>query len=81
MGCGDVQRIAYFFLDGTVSSARCQAVRSHLESCPSCRDRLLIHQRFRAFVKKRLAGPAAPETLRLRILDQVRALKSEAGVS
>ena len=67
VGCDDLKRIAYFFLDGELADEDGKAIQSHLNLCPPCCDRLLIHQRFRLFVRHRLVAQPAPEKLRQRI--------------
>ena len=67
VGCDDLKRIAYFFLDGELADEDCKTIQSHLDGCPPCCDRILIHRRFRLFLRQRLVAQPAPEELRQRI--------------
>lgn len=70
--CDDLKRIAYFFLDGELGDDQGKAVQSHLDGCTFCRNRILIHQRFRLFIRSRLVAQPASEQLRQRIRAAVR---------
>jgi mycothiol system anti-sigma-R factor len=65
--CDDLKRIAYFFLDGELGEDQGKAVQSHLDGCPFCQDRILIHRRIRLFIRSRLVAQPASEQLRQRI--------------
>ena len=73
MLCGDVKRVLYFFLDGSVSDQKRQTIEIHLHDCPDCETRVTIHRRLRGFLRKRLTPLAAPETLRVRVVQSLRA--------
>lgn len=66
MVCNDVKRIAYFYLDGTLGDQKRTEVRSHLDDCPDCEGRLVIHKRLRHFLRTRCQA-GAPKTLKERI--------------
>ncbi|MGH9456483.1 MAG: anti-sigma factor family protein [Thermoanaerobaculia bacterium] len=67
MVCDDVRRIAYFFLDGELGEQKQRDMENHLTACHSCDGRVVIHRRFRAFIRHRLSRLHAPPTLRDRI--------------
>ena len=67
VGCDDLKRIAYFFLDGELGDEEGRAIQSHLDLCPPCHDRVVIHQRIRLFIRHRLMTQPAPQKLRDRI--------------
>lgn len=73
MGCHDVRRVVYFFLDGSLSSNRNREYLEHLNDCPGCAERTQLHRRLRDFVRKRLKAYVAPARLRLRLTRSLRA--------
>ncbi|HYC93753.1 MAG TPA: zf-HC2 domain-containing protein [Thermoanaerobaculia bacterium] len=72
MLCDDVKRVVYFFLDGSLSDQKRQSIEIHLHDCPDCETRVTIHRRLRGFFRRRLAPLAAPETLRVRVVQSLR---------
>ena len=73
MLCDDVKRVVYFFLDGSLSDQKRQTLEIHLSTCPDCETRVTIHRRLRGFFRRRLAHITAPETLRVRVTQAIRA--------
>jgi anti-sigma factor (TIGR02949 family) len=73
MLCDDVKRVIYFFLDGSLGDQKRQSIEIHLHDCPDCETRIIIHQRLRGFLRRRLAPVAAPEALRVRVVQSLRA--------
>ncbi len=73
MLCDDVRRVIYFFLDGSLSEQKRQSLEIHVSTCPDCETRVTIHRRLRGFFRKRLAPVTAPETLRVRVVQSLRA--------
>jgi len=73
MLCDDVKRVIYFFLDGSLSDQKQQSIEIHLHDCPGCETRVTIHRRLRGFLRKRLTPVSAPETLRVRVVQSLRA--------
>jgi anti-sigma factor (TIGR02949 family) len=67
MVCDDVKRIAYFFLDGQLETAKRGDMEGHLGACPDCDGRVTIHRRLRSFVRARLRAIPAPTRLRERL--------------
>ena len=77
MLCKDVKRVLYFFLDGSVSDSKKQALEIHLSNCPDCEVRIVVHRKLRSFIRKRLTPVSAPETLRIRLTQSLRAVPAE----
>ncbi len=73
MGCDDVRRVVYFFLDGSLSSNRKREFLEHLNDCPGCAERTQLHRRLRTFVRKRLTAYMAPARLKVRLTRSLRA--------
>lgn len=73
MLCDDVKRVVYFFLDGSLGEQKRQSIEIHLHDCPDCETRVTIHRRLRGFFRSRLTPVSAPETLRIRLSQSLRA--------
>ncbi len=74
MLCDEVKRAVYFYLDGALDDRRDHDFRSHLDDCPGCDQRMLVHRRMREFVRHRLAQIAAPERFKVRLTRSLRAM-------
>jgi anti-sigma factor (TIGR02949 family) len=77
MLCRDIQRVVYFFLDGSLGEQKKQDYSSHLKLCPDCEARTKFHGRIRNFVQSRLARITAPERLKMRLARSLRAFRTE----
>ena len=75
MLCDDVKRVLYFFLDGSLGEQKRQHLEIHLSDCPDCEIRVTIHRRLRGFLRSRLSPVAAPEALRIRVVQSLRAIQ------
>jgi len=73
MLCDDVKRVMYFFLDGSLGDQKRQTIEIHLSNCHDCEARVTIHRRLRGFLRKRLTPLTAPETLRVKVVQSLRA--------
>jgi anti-sigma factor (TIGR02949 family) len=73
MLCDDVKRVIYFFLDGSLGDQKRQNIEIHIHDCPDCETRVTIQRRLRGFFRSRLSHVAAPETLRIRVVQSLRA--------
>lgn len=73
MLCHDVERVVYFFLDGTLDERRQNDFQHHLDVCADCETRTIFHRRIRVFVKRRLAPLCAPSRLKQRLTRSLRA--------
>jgi anti-sigma factor (TIGR02949 family) len=77
MGCDDVQRVIYFFLDDSLGEARKQDVGKHLNVCPDCGQRMRISKRIRDFFRRRMQQIPAPERFKTRLSRSIRAIRIE----
>jgi mycothiol system anti-sigma-R factor len=77
MLCDDVKRVMYFFLDGTLGDARRRTIEIHLHDCPDCDVRITVHRKMRNFLRRRLSPVAAPESLRIRLTQSLRAVPAD----
>lgn len=77
--CDDLKRIAYFFLDGELGTEKGQEIQLHVDGCPPCHHRIVIHQRIRILVRRRLVAVHASEQLRQRIRAAMRADRAALG--
>lgn len=74
MGCGEIRRVIYFFLDGSLSDRKRRDFSEHLRLCPECELRTRIQRILRDFVRRRLVPVPAPERFRVRLERSLRAL-------
>ncbi|HYH09096.1 MAG TPA: zf-HC2 domain-containing protein [Thermoanaerobaculia bacterium] len=74
MLCKDVKRVVYFFLDGSLGDSKKQSLEIHLSNCPDCEIRIAVHRKLRSFFRKRVSPVAAPQTLRIRLSQSLRAV-------
>ena len=74
MGCEDVKRVIYFFLDGSLGDVKLREISRHLDDCPDCGVRARIQKRLREFVRRRLAPVSAPERFKIRLSRSLRAV-------
>ena len=77
MGCEDVKRVIYFFLDGQLGDRKQRDVKQHLNLCPECEQRTKLEKRLRSFIRKRLTIVAAPERFKVRLSRSLRAFRAE----
>jgi anti-sigma factor (TIGR02949 family) len=77
MGCNDVQRVIYFFLDDSLAESKKQDVGKHLSLCPECGQRLRISKRIRDFFRRRMQQIPAPERFKTRLSRSIRAIRVE----
>ena len=74
MGCEDIKRVIYFFLDGTLGDAKLREISQHIDDCPNCGMRARIQKRLRQFIRRRLAPVSAPERFKVRLSRSLRAV-------
>jgi len=77
MGCDDVRRVIYFFLDDSLGESRKQDVGKHLNICPECGQRARISKRIREFFRRRIERVSAPERFKTRLTRSIRAIRIE----
>ena len=72
MLCDDVRRVVYFFLDGSLGQRKLIEFETHIQICHDCEERTAIHRRLRDFVRRRLHPLAAPDHLKVRVVQSLR---------
>jgi len=77
MGCEDVKRVIYFFLDGQLGDLKQRDVKQHLNLCPDCEARTNLQRRLREFVRRRLSVVCASERFKTRLSRSLRAFHAE----
>ena len=77
MLCDDVKRVVYFFLDGSLGDQKQHELVIHLDDCPDCEIRITVQRKLRSFIRRRLSPVSAPETLRIRLSQSLRAVPAE----
>jgi mycothiol system anti-sigma-R factor len=77
MGCEDVKRVIYFFLDGQLGDRKQRDVKQHLGLCHDCEERTTLHRRLRDLVRRRLSVVSAPDKFKTRLSRSLRAFKAE----
>ena len=78
MGCDDVKRVLYFFLDGSLGERKLKELVSHFDLCPECETRKRIQERLRNFVRERVERLPATDRFKTRLARSLRAVRSEA---
>ncbi len=74
--CGDALQNLYLFIDREIDDASCEEVQSHLDSCSDCLTEYDLEQVVRSLVS-RSCQEAAPEPLRQKVLQSIRAVQVE----
>lgn len=74
--CGDALQNLYLFIDREIDDATCEEVQSHLDSCSDCLTEYDLEQVVRSLVS-RSCQEAAPEPLRQKVLQSIRAVQVE----
>ena len=74
--CGDALQNLYLFIDREIDDATCEEVQSHLDSCSDCLSEYDLEQVVRSLVS-RSCQEAAPEPLRQKVLQSIRAVQVE----
>ena len=77
MGCDDVRRVIYFFLDDSLGESRKQDVGKHLNVCPDCGQRARISKRIRDFFRRRIQRVSATDRFKTRLARSIRAIRIE----
>ena len=75
MGCDDVRRVIYFFLDDSLAETKKQDVGKHLSLCPECGQRARISKRIRDFFRRRMQRISAPDRFKVRLTRSIRAIR------
>ncbi|TMC98450.1 MAG: zf-HC2 domain-containing protein [Chloroflexi bacterium] len=77
MGCDDVKRVLYFFLDGALGERKRRSVNDHLSLCPDCERRTRLHRRLRDLVQRRLTRVPASDRFKIRLTRSLRVFHVE----
>lgn len=77
MGCDDVRRVLYFFLDGALGPSKARSVTAHLSDCPDCEQRSRVHQRMRELFRQRLPAVPASDRFKVRLTRTLRVFRIE----
>lgn len=75
MLCDEYKRVVYFFLDGSLGQRKVLELETHLQLCHDCEERMTIHKKLRNFIRKRLSPMAAPEHLKVRLVQSLRVVE------
>lgn len=75
--CREVLDKVYLYLDGEADGVDVGKIRQHLEECGPCLRQYGLEQQVKALVARSCGCDAAPETLRLRVLEQIRTVRVE----
>jgi len=75
MGCEDVRRVIYFFLDDSLAETKKQDVGKHLNVCPDCGQRARISKRIRDFFRRWMQRISAPDRFKTRLTRSIRAIR------
>lgn len=79
--CAELDALITPFVDGEVAGDVCQAIRTHLEGCPACRERVAMEQSARTLIREwreALRGQA-PATLAARCRATAAVAAPQAG--
>ncbi len=74
--CTEVLDHLYEFIDNELPSADCDQLRQHMDECAPCLRELGLEESVRSLVKRSCAE-AAPESLRSRVLLEIRTVRIE----
>jgi len=77
MGCDDVKRVLYFFLDGVLGDSKRQGVTDHLSLCPDCERRTRVHRKLRELVQRRLSRVPATDRFKIRLARTLRVIRAD----
>ncbi len=77
MGCDDVKRVLYFFLDGTLGDTKSRSVHDHLSHCHDCEQRSRLHVQMRALLRTRLNHVPASDKFKVRLTRTLRVFSAE----
>lgn len=72
--CSDIETLVHTYLDGELAEDDVCEFENHAAECAVCGERLRLEVEFRSDLRRKLAAPRAPDTLRARLgsaLDEV----------
>jgi mycothiol system anti-sigma-R factor len=75
--CSEVIEQVYLYLDGEIDEATRQKVRVHLDECAPCLRQYGIEQEVKALVARCCGGDAAPDALKVRLVERLQQVRVE----
>jgi mycothiol system anti-sigma-R factor len=78
--CGAALQNLYLFIDREIDDASCEEVQAHLDGCSDCLTEYDLEQVVRSLVS-RSCQEAAPEPLRQKVLQSIRAVQVEISTA
>lgn len=72
MECNRARELLFLIIDDEVDGEDAEALQSHLDDCAPCAQRVVFIRKLVMVVRERCVRRAAPERLRVRILDSLR---------
>ena len=75
--CREVLEKVYLYLDREVGDVDVTKIREHLEECAPCLRQYGLEQQVKALVARSCGCDAAPEALRVRVLQRIRTVRME----
>ena len=76
--CRKILDAVFLYLDGEVDGDQKDLIRAHLDACSPCLREFGVEHEVKMLVARRCGGDRAPESLRLSVLDRLRAARVEA---
>jgi mycothiol system anti-sigma-R factor len=70
--CSEVLSMVFFYIDGEIDEQHEVQVTTHLQECPPCEGEYAIERRVRSLVQRCCRGDGAPESVRERIITEIR---------
>ncbi len=77
--CSQVLLRIHEYLDDEVEATFVEAIVTHLDECPPCATQVHVERTVRALVVRSCGSTAAPEALRVQIIERIRANRLGEG--
>jgi mycothiol system anti-sigma-R factor len=75
--CREVLDKVYLYLDGEADHVDMRNIRQHLEECGPCLREYGLEQQVKALVARSCGSDAAPEELRIRVMQRIAEVRVE----
>lgn len=75
--CRKVLDAVFLYLDGECTSAQQRLIRAHLDECSPCLREFGVEHEVKMLIARRCGGERAPESLRMSVLQRLRAARAE----
>jgi mycothiol system anti-sigma-R factor len=75
MDCREVLDTVYFYLDNECDGGQRVRIMHHLEECGPCLRQFGIEAEVKALVTRSCGHQAAPDTLKLRVMERIRDIR------